>query len=87
MIDELLYDGQFSLFDAPKLRITKPVRLIELFSGIGSQGKALQRLGVPSESWGAYDIDRYAVSAYNAIFGQMLEGKERIYEEQNRTDA
>lgn len=46
-------DGQMSLFDSPKLRITKPVRLVELFSGIGSQAKALQRLGVPFESWGA----------------------------------
>lgn len=62
-------DGQLSLFDSPKLRITKPVRLIELFSGIGSQAKALQRLGVQWESWGAYDIDPYAVKAYNAIFG------------------
>lgn len=62
-------DGQMSLFDYPKLRITKPVRLIELFSGIGSQAKALQRLGVEWESWGAYDIDLYAVKAYNAIFG------------------
>ena len=66
-------DGQMSLFVSPKLRITKPVRLIELFSGIGSQAKALQRLGVPFESWGAYDIDRYAVSAYNAIFGTAYE--------------
>ena len=66
-------DGQMSLFDSPKLRITKPVRLIECFAGIGSQAKALQRLGVPFESWGAYDIDRYAVSAYNAIFGTAYE--------------
>ena len=61
--------GQLSLFDAPKLRITKPLRLIELFSGIGAQAKALERLGVPFESWGAYDIDPYAVKAYNAIHG------------------
>ena len=66
-------DGQMSLFDSPKLRITKPVRLIELFSGIGSQAKALQRLGVSYESWGAYDIDPYAVKAYNAIFGTAYE--------------
>lgn len=65
----IMLDGQMSLFDYPKLRITKPVRLIELFSGIGSQAKALQRLGVEWESWGAYDIDPYAVRAYNAIFG------------------
>jgi len=68
MID-IEYPGQVSLFDSPKLRITKPVRLIELFSGIGSQAKALQRLGVQFESWGAYDIDKYAVGAYNAIHG------------------
>ena len=62
-------EGQMSLFDAPPLKVHKPVRLIELFSGIGSQAKALQRLGVEWESWGAYDIDPYAVKAYNAIFG------------------
>ena len=66
---DITLDGQLSLFDAPRLRITKPLRLIELFSGIGAQAKALQRLGVPYESWGAYDIDRYAVAAYNAIHG------------------
>ena len=66
---DITLDGQLSLFDAPKLRITKPLRLIELFSGIGAQAKALQRLGVPYESWGAYDIDKYAVAAYNAIHG------------------
>lgn len=69
MIDTEEYPGQISLFDSPKLRITKPVRLIELFSGIGSQAKALKRLGVQFESWGAYDIDKYAVGAYNAIHG------------------
>ena len=62
-------EGQMSLFDAPPLKVHKPVRLIELFSGVGSQAKALQRLGVEWESWGAYDIDPCAVKAYNAIFG------------------
>lgn len=70
---DIILDGQLSLFDAPKLRITKPLRLIELFSGIGSQAKALQRLGVPYESWGAYDNDKYAVAAYNAIHGTDYE--------------
>lgn len=62
-------EGQMSLFDAPPLKVHNKVRLIELFSGIGSQAKALQRLGVDYESWGAYDIDPYAVKAYNAIHG------------------
>lgn len=29
----------------PKFTITKPIRLIELFAGIGSQAKALRNLG------------------------------------------
>lgn len=61
-------EGQMSLFDAPPLKVHNKVRLIELFSGIGAQAKAMQRLGVDWESWGAYDIDPYAVKAYNTIY-------------------
>lgn len=60
---------QLSLFDAPPLKIRNKVRLIELFSGIGAQAKAMERLGVDFETYRAYDIDRYAVAAYNAIHG------------------
>lgn len=66
-------DGQLSLFDAPPLKISNKLRLIELFSGIGAQAKAMERLGVDWESWGAYDIDSYAVKAYNAIHGTDYE--------------
>ena len=60
-------------WDKPTLRITKPVRLIEAFCGIGAQAKALERLGVPFKHWRAYDIDRYAVASYNAIHGTAFE--------------
>ena len=66
-------DGQLSLFDAPPLKIRNKLRLIELFSGIGAQAKAMERLCVDWESWGAYDIDPYAVKAYNAIHGTNYE--------------
>ena len=35
-----------TIFDClyPKYKITKPIRLIELFAGIGSQAKALKNL-------------------------------------------
>ena len=66
-------EGQMSLFDAPPLKIRNKLRLIELFSGIGAQAKAMERLGVDWESWGAYDIDPYAVKAYNAIHGTNYE--------------
>lgn len=56
-------------WDKPALKITKPVRLIELFAGIGAQAKALERLGVPFEHHKVVEIDRFAVASYNAIHG------------------
>lgn len=43
---------QISLFDGKnKFKINKPIRLIELFAGYGSQHFALKYLGVWFESW------------------------------------
>lgn len=43
---------QWSLFDgANPLKITKPLRLIEIFAGIGAQAKALENLGVKFEHY------------------------------------
>lgn len=64
---------QLSLYTEPPLKIKNKVRLIELFSGIGAQAKALERLGVDFEHWRAYDIDKYAVASYNAIHGTQFE--------------
>lgn len=41
----------------------------ELFSGIGAQRKALERMGVPHEVVGICEIDKYAIQSYEAIFG------------------
>lgn len=64
---------QLSLYTEPPLKIKNKVRLIELFSGIGAQAKALERLGVDFEHWRAYDIDKYAVASYNAVHGTDFE--------------
>lgn len=53
----------------PKFTITKPIRLIELFAGIGSQAKALKNLGADFEHWKAVEFDKYAMASYNAIHG------------------
>lgn len=45
----------------------KKIRIIELFAGIGSQSKALQRLGYPFESHKVVEFDKYAIKSYNAI--------------------
>lgn len=61
---------QISFFDGTKpYKITKPIRLIELFAGIGAQAKALERLGVPFEHYRFCEFDKYAVQSYNAIHG------------------
>ena len=62
---------QISLFDMDKtpLKIDKPIRLIELFAGIGSQAKALSRLGVDFEHYRVCEFDRYAIKSYNAVHG------------------
>ncbi|MBQ8637126.1 MAG: DNA (cytosine-5-)-methyltransferase [Clostridia bacterium] len=52
---------------------TKPIRLIELFAGIGSQAKALKRLGIPFESHFVCDFDKYAVASYNAVHSTNYE--------------
>ena len=48
-------------------KTTKPIRLIELFAGIGSQSKALERLGANFEHYMICEFDKYAVQSYNAI--------------------
>ena len=62
--------GQQSFFEGNQpLKITKPIRLIELFAGIGAQAKALENLGVPFEHYRICEWDKYAVASYNAIHG------------------
>lgn len=47
----------------------KPIRLIELFAGIGSQAKALKNLGVEFEHWRVCEFDKHAINSYNAVHG------------------
>ena len=64
-------DGQMSLFDVTgrEFKIDKPIRLIELFAGVGSQAMALRDLGADFEHYRVVEFDKYAVASYNAIHG------------------
>ena len=42
----------------------------ELFSGIGAQRKALERLEIDHEVVGICEIDKYAIQSYKAIYGE-----------------
>ena len=55
------------------LKINKPIRLIELFGGIGSQAMALRDIGADFEHYRLVEFDKYAIASYNAIHGTNFE--------------
>lgn len=66
---------QLSLFEAtlPQYKITKPIRLIELFGGIGAQAKALERLKANFTHYKLIEYDIHPVKSYNAIHNTNFE--------------
>lgn len=48
------------------------LKVIELFAGIGAQRKALEKAGIEHEVIAISEIDKYALTAYNAIHGETL---------------
>ena len=72
-LDKFDYEcqNQMSIFDMIRepIRITKPIRLIELFAGYGSQAMALEKIGAKFEHYRVVEFDKYAVASYNAVHG------------------
>lgn len=56
-----------SFFDKPNFVNDKPIRLVELFAGIGAQAKALARLGIKYEKHAISEWEINAVASYRAI--------------------
>ena len=54
-------------------KITKPIRLIELFAGIGAQAKALEKLGANFVHWKAIEYDPAPIRSYNQVHGTTYE--------------
>ena len=52
-----------------RFKIDKPVRLIELFAGIGSQAMALRNIGANFEHYRVVEWEENAIKTYNAIHG------------------
>lgn len=61
---------------AEPLKITKPIRLIELFAGVGAQAKGLERIGADFEHYRVCEFDDYAVTSYNAIHGTNFQSSD-----------
>jgi DNA (cytosine-5)-methyltransferase 1 len=49
------------------LKLDRPLRLIELFAGYGSQALALNYLNIPFEHHFVCEFDKYAMQSYNEI--------------------
>ena len=62
---------QLSFLDdeKPLFKIKNPIRLIELFAGVGSQAMALRDLGADFEHYRVVELDKYAIKSYNSIHG------------------
>lgn len=60
---------QLSIFDLiyNKYKVTKPIRLIELFAGYGSQALSLKYLGVNFEHWKISEWAINSIQAYKDI--------------------
>lgn len=57
--------GQINMFDGEnKFNINKPIRLIELFGGYGSQHFSLEYLGVNFEQWKLCEWAVKSIQAY-----------------------
>lgn len=54
-------------FIYPRYHCTKPIRLIELFAGYGSQALALKYLGVPFEHWKICEWNYKSFHAYKLL--------------------
>lgn len=73
--DNYVCDGQMSFDDifGESVKVNKPIRLIELFAGVGSQAMALRNIGADFEHYRVVEFDKYAVASYNAIHGTNFE--------------
>lgn len=62
-------EEQQSIFDClyPTFKIDNPIRLIELFAGVGSQAMSLRDIGAKFEHWKVVEFDKFAINSYNAI--------------------
>ena len=47
------------------------IKVIELFAGIGSQTQALKNIGIDHEVVAISEIDKYAVTSYEAIHDEV----------------
>ena len=75
VFDNYECEGQTDIYDfiSKPYKIDKPIRLIELFAGVGSQAMALRNIGANFEHHRVIEFEKYAIKSYNAIHGTDFE--------------
>lgn len=78
MNDDISLENQMTLFDytRPMFKIDNPIRLIEMFSGYGSQAMALRNIGANFEKYRVFDNNKNVIASYNAIHNTSFEPKD-----------
>ena len=81
-------EGQTTIFDMlyEPYKITKPIRLIELFAGYGSQALALKYLGVDFQHWKICEWAVKSVQAYKDIHCEYDETDPAILQSQTKEE-
>ena len=73
LTDRAEHIGDLMLYEPKWYVIDRPIRLIELFAGIGSQAKRMKRLRLDYEAYRVCEWDKYCIRSYNAIHGTDFE--------------
>lgn len=60
------------LYEDFKFKKDKPLRVVELFSGIGFQRMGMELAEIPHEVVATSEIDKFAIKSYNAIHGDTV---------------
>lgn len=52
-------------------KTSRKLKVVTLFSGVGAQESALDKLGIDYEIVGYSEIDKFAIKSYNALYGEQ----------------
>ena len=73
-----IFDFMYDTFYLPSDR---PVRLIEMFAGIGTQRMAFEKLGVPYEVIAIVEVDKFALLSYASIHTNYLKVRNKYFDD------
>ncbi len=74
----ILYNNKLFILTDGVYMNKEPIKILELFGGIGACTKALERCSIPHEIVDYVEIDKFAVNSYNSIHNTNFKPKNII---------